>query len=326
VGLFAPVCRVIQQLVKTIRILRTGEEQVNSKIFKLLFIFAAWNLLWLGAPAVSAAQGQVYTKLEWTYQEVRLHKGDGTIFRGEFASEIVLLSNGGAIGGFGIWELASPNVLSLYQVVEGRVVNRLGPAYEFKAKRLGASLPSEDEITVSMRGAPAQPPNGSVRFLIDGVNSADGQPLSFEARGTVNAHAPLPTLTDLILDDFNYVEAPPQTVVVQTLRGSYTARFENLALVFPDGDAIGVLAIAGPGEPNEFRITRGRTPRGGAVAAIIWAAHHNNDNGPLPVLMVLADRQDFSRPVLDYRILGSGIGLAHIEAQGRITGLAADPR
>jgi hypothetical protein len=143
--------------------------------------------------------------------------------------------------------------------------------------------------------------------------------------GTVNAHAPLPTLTDLILDDFNYVEAPTQTVVVQTLRGSYPARFENRALLFPNGDAIGVLAVAGPGEPNEFRITRGRTPAG-AVAAIIWAATHNNDTGPLPVLMVLADRQDFSRPVLDYRIVGPGIGLAHIEAQGRITGLAADPR
>jgi hypothetical protein len=326
VGLFAPVCRVIQQLVKTIRISRAGEEQVNSKIFKLLFILAAWSLLWLGAPAVSAAQGQVYTKLEWTYQPVRLHQGDGTILMGEFASEIFLLPNGRAIGGFGVWELASANVLSLYRVVEGRVVSPVGPFYEFKARRLGSSLPAEDEITLRVRAVSIRPADGSVRFLIDGLSSAGGQPLSFEATGRVNAHTPLPTLTDLILDDFNYVEAPLQTVVVQTLRGTYTARFENLALVFPDGDAIGVLAIAGREEQNEFRITRGRTPRGGAVAAVIWAAHRNNDEGPLPVLMVLADRQDFSRPALDYRILGPGIGLTHIEAQGQITGLAADLR
>jgi len=299
---------------------------VKLKVSKLLFMFAAWTLLWLGAPAASAAQPFAFNKIKMTYQPVQLHKGDATISMGEFASQMVLLPNGRAIGGFGIWELASPNVLSLYRVVEGRVVSRLGPFYEFKAKKLGPSLPSEDEITVRMRGAPVRPPNGSVTFLIDGVSSADGHPLSFEAVGAVNAHAPLPTLTDLILDDFNYVEAPPQTVVVQTLRGSYTARFENLALVFPDGDAIGVLAIAGRGEPDEFRITRGRTRQGGAVAAIIWAANHNNDKGPLPVLMVLADRQDFSRPGLDYRILGPGIGPAHVEAQGRITGLAADPR
>lgn|GEM_PF-2016368 len=299
---------------------------MKLKVSKLLFMFAAWTLLWLGAPAASAAQPFAFNKIKMTYQPVQLHKGDATISMGEFASQMVLLPNGRAIGGFGIWELASPNVLSLYRVVEGRVVSRLGPFYEFKAKKLGPSLPSEDEITVRMRGAPVRPPNGSVTFLIDGVSSADGHPLSFEAVGAVNAHAPLPTLTDLILDDFNYVEAPPQTVVVQTLRGSYTARFENLALVFPDGDAIGVLAIAGRGEPDEFRITRGRTRQGGAVAAIIWAANHNNDKGPLPVLMVLADRQDFSRPGLDYRILGPGIGPAHVEAQGRITGLAADPR
>lgn len=299
---------------------------MKLKVSKLLFMFAAWTLLWLGAPADSAAQPFAYTKIKWSYQQVRLHKGDGSVSTGEFAFEMILAPNGRAVGGFGIWELASPNVLSLYRVVEGRVVSQLGPFYKFKAKKLGPSLPSEDEITVRMRGAPVRPPNGSVTFLIDGVSSADGQPLSFEAMGTVNSHAPLPTLTDLILDDFNYVEAPPQTVVVKTLRGSYTARFENLALVFPEGDAIGVLAIAGPGEPNEFRITRGRTPRGGAVAAIIWAAHHNSDKGPLPVLMVLADRQDFSRPGLDYRILGPGIGPVHIEAQGRITRLAADPR
>lgn len=298
---------------------------MNSKPFKLLFIFAASSLLWLGAPADSAAQPFAFNKIEMTYQPVQLHKGDATISMGEFASQMVLLPNGRAIGGFGIWELASPNVLSLYRVVEGRVVSRLGPFYEFKAKKLGPSLPSEDEITVRLRGAPVRPPNGSVTFLIDGVSSADGQPLSFEAMGTVNSHAPLPTLTDLILDDFNYIETPPQTVVVQTLRGSYTARFENFALVFPDGDAIGVLAIAGPGEPNEFRITRGRTSRG-AVAAILYATLHNNDSAPLPVLMVIADRQDFSRPSLDYRILGPGIGPAHVEAQGRITGLATDPR
>lgn len=297
---------------------------MNSKVFRLLFIFAACSFLWSGAATVSVAQHFSYSKIEWKYQQVELHGAHGSVSTGEFASEVVLLPDGRAIGGFGIWELGTRNVLSLYRVVEGRVVNRLGPFYEFKAKRLGPSLPPEDEITISMRGAPGRTPTGSVTFLIDGINSAGGQPLSFEAVGTVNSHTPLPTLTDLILDDFSYVEAPLQTVIVQSLKGSFAARFQNFALVFPDGDAIGVLTIAGPGDPNEFRITRGRTSRG-AVAGVMLASLDNHAADPLPVLMVLADRQDFSEPGLGYQILGPGIGPVHIEVQARITGLAVDP-
>ena len=59
--------------------------------------------------------------------------------------------------------------------------------------------------------------------------------------------------------DFVSIIAPPQTVTVETPRGSYTAAFENDARVYPDGRARGVLELSGPdGTPHRFRVLAGR--------------------------------------------------------------------
>ena len=59
--------------------------------------------------------------------------------------------------------------------------------------------------------------------------------------------------------DFVSIIAPPQTVTVETPRGSYTAAFENKARVYPDGRARGVLELSGPdGALHRFRVLAGQ--------------------------------------------------------------------
>ena len=102
----------------------------------------------LASVSVSAASEIRYERLYFE-QLVKATKPDGSTAAASFVSEIILLPDGRAIGGFGLLEYGAPDTLSLYQVIEGRLVNRLGPFYEFKAKRL--SSPTGDEITISLR-------------------------------------------------------------------------------------------------------------------------------------------------------------------------------
>ncbi|HEX3248780.1 MAG TPA: hypothetical protein VHS05_05080 [Pyrinomonadaceae bacterium] len=264
--------------------------------------------LLLFAMSVLAQTRVLFERLKTDYQVVEVRRTDGNVFRAEFLSEIVLLPDGRATGGFGIWELHGPDVLSLYQVSEGR---NNGPFFTFKAKRL--TVVPADEITINVRvGGSA--PTGSVTFIIDGLN---GLHLTLTAKGTQ-------TQTDT-LPQFGLIRAEPQTVLVETFTGNYTAGFENIALVFSGGSTIGSLVLSSPnGTLQKIRIKGGEIDfKNGSVS---WLRGQRTEPSadPLPVLMVIANQDGPTEPCRIYDIAGTQVP-AHFEAQGRITGIATDP-
>ncbi len=301
---------------------------MKLRSFTLPLAYLVLSLLWLaGLTAPAAAQAQVinFSKIIFATQTVEVRKADGSIANAEFLFEAVLHPDGRANGGWGMWELSTPPALTLYRIVGGRVSsdNRSGPFFEFKAQRL-SPLPS-DEITISLRPVPGQNgsnPKGQWTMVVQ--DAAARELLSFVAEGRVRPVSPIPTLTDLVIDSFGYINALPQTVVVQTSRGSYTANFENVALVFPSGNAIGLLALSGPdGTLRNFRVLAGEVQfHNGVVSRVLLHARQVDTEGPtrspLPVLIVLADRQDVSEPCRIYDIAGTQVH-AHFEAQANIT-------
>src|SRR5262245_16054182 len=262
--------------------------------FKPLLVCVTLILVFLAArSAPASAEEQIvfqFRELKFHSQTVEVRHAGGNTSRAEFLSEMILLPDGRATGGFGLWEDGAPNGLLLYRVVAGRTTNRGGPFYEFQARRLSPAA-SEDEITISLHPVPGHVPEGSVTFFIDGVSSPGGEVLSFEAGGTVHSHArshsPTATLSDFVTGSF-FINAPPQTVVVETRGSSYTAVFENVALVFPDGDAIGLASLS----QSEIRFTGGNLhfPDGEFMGALLHGrTSDTRTSQPLPVLMVIAD-------------------------------------
>ncbi len=303
-------------------------EEMRTKGFLRRIVVSVLAVALLGGFTTSTfAQGPVrlqYGKIWFHSQQVSVAKADGSKTSAEFLFAVTLLSDGRANGGFGLWEQGGPDRLSLYRIVEGRVVNRLGPFYEFKARRLFPA--SEDEITITVRPSPGQPPAGSVTFIIDGISSSDGQPLSFEAAGRVHTRSiPIASVTDLIIEPFEYMNAPPQTVVVETRRGgNSTALFENVGLVFPNGEAIGFASLSqaeGIG-PIEIRYTGGKLHFDDEEFR--WGIVHGRTASkgraqPLPVLIVIADSRDASEPCRIYDIAGWQGGILNFEAETEIT-------
>jgi len=57
------------------------------------------------APSTSAQTSFAYQKIKVGYQPVQVRRGDGSVFTAEFLAEFILLSDGRANGGFGIWDL-----------------------------------------------------------------------------------------------------------------------------------------------------------------------------------------------------------------------------
>jgi hypothetical protein len=267
------------------------------------------------APSTSAQTSFAYQKIKVGYQPVQVRRGDGSVFTAEFLAEFILLSDGRANGGFGIWDLEGKDVLSLYRVTEGK---NNGPFWTFKATRLAAE--PADLITIEARVGGGSVPTGSVTFIIDGVN---GLHLTFNVRAEINdgctggrCTGPLP--------QFGLVRAEPQTVLVETFTGNYTANFENVALVLSEGRAIGSLVLSSPdGSLQKIRIKGGEIDfRNGNVSWLRGQTSTTAD--PLPVLMVIANQDGPTEPCRIYDIAGTQVP-AHFEAQGRITGLAVDP-
>ena len=267
----------------------------------------------LSAPAAAQPEHVNLTRFTFATQTVELQKADGSISSAEFLFEAVLYPDGRANGGWGTWEHGTLDVLTLYRVVEGRVIsdNRIGPFYTFTAKRL--SPLSEDELTVILRPSPGSVPTGTVTFFIDGIAQA---PLSFEARGRVLS-------LSAASFSFGYINAPPQTVVVQTHRGSYTANIENVALVFPSGGAIGLLALSGPdGEPQDFHVVAGDIQfRAGAAPTILLRAREaDRDAAPGDdIIIIIRPGPEPFEPCRIYDIAGTNVGLVRFEAQSSIT-------
>lgn len=282
---------------------------MKTKVSRQLAAIAlSFALLGSLATTVAAHQSSTrYEEIQFTYQKISWHKADGSLGTAEFIAQVALLPDGRANGALGLWESGNPNGLALYRIFAGRRLNRLAPFFEFKAQRL--SPQSEDEIIINLHPAADTAPTGSVTFIIDGLNAIDGQALTLEARGHVRSGNQIASVTDLIIDGYSYINAPPQTVVVETRGGDQTAIFEHIALVFPDGEAFGFASLsgAGSGAPLFIRFTGGKFFFD--EDEFNWGLMHGGATRPgqarpLPVLLVIADMQDFSEPCRIYDIAG----------------------
>jgi hypothetical protein len=229
------------------------EEPMRLKHFTLPLAYLSFLLLWLGvlsAPVAAQPERGFFLVTFDRPEPVTVHHADGSISRAEFVAEFIFYPDGRANGGWGLRGLgtAPAPALTLYRVVAGQLSSN--NILTLTGQRL-SPLPAE-EITIRLQPSPAGqsavPPAGSVRFLVDMIPSADGEPISFVTEGQVlpPPPSPTPTLTDFVIGNFVYINAPPQTVVVQTPSGSYTAYFTNVALIFPSGAAIGSLTLAEP--------------------------------------------------------------------------------
>ena len=296
---------------------------------KRLSICAA--LLTILASSARAATDTVsfrYGGLVVRHGQVLATKPDGLMTRAEFAAEITVLSDGRLVGGFGLWELGTPDILSLYRMVE--VDSHTGPFFTFKAQRLSPSPASGITITLRRLANPGLGSDGSVTFFIDGVPASDGQPLSFTVEGEwisdcvggKGCHGTLP--------EFAYINSPAETVVAQGITGPYTATFENVALVFSSDLAIGRFTLSSPtGAPQNAHIVSGHVQVQNGEAINAWLRGQptsSESKQPLPVLMVIANQDFFeAEPCRIYDILGTQSPV-RLEAHTMITRFTLEPR
>lgn len=210
---------------------------------RLLFLAAAGIVLLGGLTAPALARGRASTPNPVPdririVSTVELHKADGSIVLAEALSEIYLNADGTANGALGLRELGSGNSLKAYRVFAGQASD--DNVYLFNAQRL--SLP-EGPVTITFRRlnprSRAQSVTVTFQVVVDDPTGVGA--FNFVTQGEV-----LPHPTDLIIDRFGYIDAQSQSVIVQTSRGSYTASFTNVALVFPSVGAIGWLELAAP--------------------------------------------------------------------------------
>jgi hypothetical protein len=283
-------------------------------------IYGAIVLVSLGGftPSIRAQWSLSYDKIEISYRPADVRRGDGSVFRGEFAAEFLLFSDGRAMGGFGLWDLSEPNTLSLYRATEGR---NNGQFWTFKATRLASEF--SDSITINARVGGGNVPTGTVTFIIDGTN---GLHLTFSVLAEISSGCIGGRCTDT-LPQFGLIQAESQTVLVETFTGNYTATFENAALVLSGGNAIGSLVLSSPnGSLQRIRIKGGEIDFRNGEANVAWLRGQTNTSAePLPVLMVIANQDGPTEPCRIYDIAGTQVP-AHFEAHGRITGIAVDPR
>jgi hypothetical protein len=286
---------------------------MKAKQLRPVFYFAI-VLLSLGcfAPSTSA-QPFAYGKIEMTYQRVDFRRGDGTVFNAEFLAEFVLFPDGRANGGFGMWDLEGKDILSLYRVTEGR---NNGPFWTFKAKRLAGD--PLDVITINVRVGASIVPAGSVTFFEVSTSSSQ---VTFTAQGEVSNCSSRCTEPP---PQFGLIRSEPQTVLVESFSGNYTASFENVALVLSEGRAIGSLVLSSPnGLPERIRIKGGEIDfRNGNVS---WLRGQTSGSAnPTPDTIRIVNADSPTEPCRIYDIAGTQVP-AHFEADGRITSLVVDP-
>jgi hypothetical protein len=298
---------------------------MKPKNFKLIIVSMVVGVFWLGGSCVSAAEEVHfnYNKIVFNHQTVELRKADGTVSSAKFLSEIILLQDGRANGGFGIWEPAAGDALSLYRIVEGK---RNGSRFTFKAQRL-SPLPAL-EITVTFAPAPITQPTGTVTFLIDGVTRADGGPISLIANGTVDQGSGSIGFLNAYFT-FVLINAPQQSVAIATLTQLYISRFENVALVFPSVGAIGLLKLEAPsGEPVQYHYGTGvyKTIDGGQTWMIAASAENNLTPGD-GIMIMVRPHPDPSEPCRIYDILGTQVNShLHFEAETLVTNFTIGER
>jgi len=285
---------------------------MRLKQLRPIFYFAI-VLLCLGSFAPStSAQHFAYDKIQIDYTIAQVQRGDGSVFTSEFLAEFVLFTDGRANGGIGIWDLEGKDVLSLYRVTDGR---NNGPFWTFKAKRLAGD--PLDVITINVRVGTRIVPAGSVTFV----------DISTSSQVTFSAQAEVTNCSSRCTEpppQFGLIRAEPQTVLVQSFAGNYTASFENVALVLSERRAIGSLVLSGPnGFLQRVRIKGGEIDfRNGNASWLIGQTGGSANPTPTTIRIVTVD--DPSEPCRIYDIAGTQVP-AHFEADGRITSLVVDP-
>lgn len=303
---------------------------MKTRSFRMVIVKVMLGLALLVGPSASAHEEVqfVFHKISFQYQIVEVRKADGGVARGDFAAEMILLPDGRANGGFGIWEHGSTAAPLLYRVVAGEasINDRQRPFdWKFYAKRINGSA---DEITINISPAPGSLPAGSVTFFVDGVNAADGTPLSFQAEGNTHRESARDLTQVDALFSFVYVNAPPQTVEVATLTDLYISTFQNVGLLFPNAGAIGSLELTTPsGEPVRYHYGPGvyKTSDSGKT----WVLHAISNYAKLrpsgEAIIIVRPDSDASEPCRIYDIAGTqvhttlGSGVAHFEAETLVT-------
>jgi hypothetical protein len=226
---------------------------MGNKNFKRLVICATLGLLLAVISASALAQGRDWNTRVFSFQltpsghrVVEVHKADGSIVMAEVLGEIDLNLHGRANGALGLHELGPGAPLTAYRILAGQAID--DTVFTFSAQRL--SLPA-GPVTITLRrlANPHAPTSDSVTitFVVTVDQPFIDEDFTFVTEGQLlSKPTELPSITDLLIDRFAYVNAQSQTVLVQTPRGSYTANFTNVALVFPSVGAIGWLELAPP--------------------------------------------------------------------------------
>ena len=290
---------------------------MKSKLCKQIIVYLALNLFLLAGISVPvAAEVTSLTKIEFSTQTVRLRRTDGSVSSARFLAEIILLQDGRANGGFGIWEQDSPDGLSLYRIVEGK---KNGSRFLFKAQRL-SPLPAL-EITVTFEPAPDSGPTGSVTFFIDGVRGTDDQPLNLVANATLEQNRASLGVLDAYFN-FVFINAPPQTVEIASVTDLIISPFNTVALVFPNVGAIGFMRFeALKRDSVEYHYGTGvyKTTDGGQ--AWMFAATAANSLTPSDAIMIMIrPHPDPSEPCRIYDIAGTQVNShLHFEAETLVT-------
>ena len=308
---------------RPIRITRLASSALKAKHFALLI--ACLGLLPLrGGLAVSAAaqSAERLWKLDVPSQAVEVRHADGHVSSGEFLSEIVLLPDGTANGGWSLFEAGTQPTITLFRIFEGRVATdeRIGPLFTFRAQKLTA--PVGESITITLQPAPANNGTSKGQWKLTVQDAASQNTVAHELLSFV-AEASVRNCRNCIDADvtFGHISAPAQTVVVQTLRGSYTANFENVALVFPGGRASGLLVLSRPdGALLTFQVVAGlmQVRDDTAIVSVLVARGIPRAGSAAgdEITIILHPSTDHHQEDLIYDILGTQVGPAHFKATG----------
>jgi len=289
-----------------------------ARYLRLRIVSTAFSLILLAGFTTQAAEqlSFSYDRIIIDSQAVELHKSDGSVANAKFLSEIILLRDGRANGGFGLLESGATERLSLYRVTQGK---RTGPFFAFKGQRL-YPLPAT-EITLRLYWQQGATPTGSVTFFVDGITPSAGNSLSLVANGTVaTGSGPI----SLIDSEFSFVSlnAPPQTVEIATATDLIISPFNSAALIFPTVGLIGSLDLTtANGQPLHYHYGPGvyKTTDGGQT----WAVMAMAQNSLIPedgIMVMVRPHPDPVEPCRIYDIAGTQVpSLKHFEAETLVT-------